>query len=92
MRELAARYGCGKTQDYSMLKNKQKSSNLTRVVSRRTQISVSTRSQRKSPNGELNKLLYVRIQLALRKNIVPDCPTLMDITLPHTLTVKLIHT
>ena len=50
-RELAALYGCGKTQVYSVLKNKAKviesyKSSLEKNAS-------ATRRQRKSPNGEL---------------------------------------
>ena len=64
-------------QVYSVLKNKAKiiesyESNLEKNAS------LLTRRQRKSPNGELNKLLYEWYQLALRKNVVPDGPTLME--------------
>ena len=76
-RELAALYGCGKTQVYLVLKNKVKVME-TYESSLEKNASVSTRRQRKSPNGELNKLLYDWYQLALRKNVVPDGPTLME--------------
>jgi len=77
VQELAALYGCGKTQVYTILKNKARiiksyESNL------KSNASLVTRRKRKSPNGELNDLLYEWYQLALRKNVVPDGPTLME--------------
>ena len=75
--ELAALFGCGKTQVYSVLKNKAK---ITEIYESnlRSNASLLTRRKRKSPNGELNDLLYEWYQLALRKNVVPDGPTLME--------------
>ena len=75
--ELAALYGCGKTQVYSVLKNKAKVIDLYES-SLEKNVSLSTRRQKKSPNGELNELLYEWYQLALSKNVVPDGPTLME--------------
>ena len=76
-RELAALYGCGKTQVYSVLKNKVKVIE-SYASSLKKNASVSTHRQIKSPNGELNELLNGWYLISLHKNIVPDGPTLME--------------
>ena len=77
VRELAALYGCRKTQVYSVLKNK---AHITASyeASLEKNATLTTRRNRKSPNGELNQLLYEWYLLALRKNFVPDGPILME--------------
>ena len=67
----------GKTQVYSVLKNKAKVIE-SYESSHEKNASVSTRRQRKSPYGELNELLYEWYRLALHKNVVPDGPTLIE--------------
>ena len=63
VRELAALYGCGKTQVYSVLKNKaQITASYEACLEKNA--SLTTRRNRKSPNGELNQLLYEWYQLA----------------------------
>ena len=76
-RELAALYGCGKTQVYSVLKNKAQIT-ASYEASLEKNATLTTRRNRKSPNGELNQLFYEWYQLALCKNVVPDGPTLME--------------
>ena len=77
MRELAALYGCGKIQVYSVLKNKAQIT-ASYEASLEKNATLTTRRNRKSPNGELNQLLYEWYLLALRKNFVPDGPILME--------------
>ena len=77
VRELAALYGCGKTQVYSVLKNKAQII-ASYEASLEKNATITTRRNRKSPNGELNQLLYEWYLLALRKNFVPDGPILME--------------
>ena len=77
MRELAALYGCGKTQVYSVLKNKAQII-ASYEASLEKNATITTRRNRKSPNGELTQLLYEWYLLALRKNFVPDGPILME--------------
>ena len=60
-----------------MLKNKEQITT-SYEASLEKNASLTTRKNRKSPNGELNQLLYEWYQLALRKNVVPDGPTLME--------------
>ena len=57
VRELTALYGCGKTQVYSVLKNKAQIT-ASYEASLEKNATLTTRRNRKSPNGEPNQLLY----------------------------------
>ena len=73
----AARYGCGKTRVYSVLKNKVQIT-ASYEASLEKNATLTTRRNRKLPNSELNQLLYEWYLLALRKNFVSDGPILME--------------
>ena len=61
-----------------MLKNKAQITVASYEVSLEKNATLATHMNRKSPNGELNQLLYKWYLLALRKNFVPDGPILME--------------
>ena len=76
-RELAELYGCGKTQVYSILKNKAaiiESYECNGANDSRR----SLKQCRKSPYAQINDLLYEWFLVAVRKNIYPDGPTLCE--------------
>ena len=77
VRELAELYGCGKTQVYSVLKNKAQIT-VSYEASLEKNATLTIRRNRKSPNDELYQLLYEWYLLALHKNFVPDGPILME--------------
>ena len=62
-----------------MLKNKvQIAASYEASLEKNATLTTHTDRNRKSPNGELNQLLYEWYLLALRKNFVPDGPILME--------------
>lgn len=71
--DLATKYGCGKTQVYSILQNK-----ASIIQAYESNAPLNMKRNRKAPFSEINDLLYDWYLLAVSKNIYPDGPTLSE--------------